>query len=430
MTTAAGAAPTTPVGGGAGIRRGWAIVGALAVTQTVGYGVQMYAFTVLLLPMAADLHASTTAVTAAMTASVLAGAVAAVPVGRWLDRRGGRVLMTTGSVLATLFVAAWSRVDSLPELYAALIGVGLAGAMMLYEPAFAVVVTWFPDPRTRATALLAVTVVAGFASSIFLPLTGYLVAAHGWRIALLILAVAHGVVTIPLHALFVRRPTATAAGVGDPPPTVHRPMRTVLYDRRFVLLAVAFVAHAAALSAFTIHLVAYLVELGHSAAVGASIAGLLGLLSVTGRLATTAAQRRLPPTVVVATIFALQALAAAALPLIGATVAGAVAAVVAFGLGFGVATIARPLLLTHLFGTAGFATLAGALAVPVIIARALAPLGAAAVHDSTGSYPAVFVTIGLGCAVAAAGIARLGRSSPRTADRALNVLPPPTGTHG
>lgn len=53
--------------------RGWWIVAALAVTQTIGYGVLYYAFAVLLQPMAADLHTSATAVTGALTASVLAG---------------------------------------------------------------------------------------------------------------------------------------------------------------------------------------------------------------------------------------------------------------------------------------------------------------------------------------------------------------------
>ncbi|GGQ39112.1 MFS transporter [Couchioplanes azureus] len=408
--TATGAAPILAVEGGTGIRRGWVVVAALAVTQTVGYGVLTYAFTVLLLPIAAELHTSTTAVTGAMTASVLAGAVAAVPVGRWLDRHGGRVLMTAGSVLATLLVAAWSRVDSVAALYAVLVGLGLTGAMVLYEPAFAVVVAWFPDPRHRATALLAVTVVAGFASSIFLPLTGHLAAAHGWRTALLVLAGVHGAVTIPLHAVLVRRPTRPVPGVDDQSVAAPRPaLRIVLADRRFLLLTAAFVAQAAALSTFTIHLVAYLVELGHPAALGASIAGLLGLLSVAGRLGTTAAQRRLPPTAVTAAVFAVQALAAAALPLLGASTAGAVTTVVAFGLGFGVATIARPLLLTQLFGTTGYATLAGALTVPVTVAKALAPLAAAGIHDLTGAYPAVFVCIGVCCALAATGIVLLGR---------------------
>jgi hypothetical protein len=75
--------------------KGWRIVTAFAITQTVGYGVLYYAFAVLLQPIARSLHASTATVTGALTAPVLAGAAMAVPVGRWLDRHGGRALMTT-----------------------------------------------------------------------------------------------------------------------------------------------------------------------------------------------------------------------------------------------------------------------------------------------------------------------------------------------
>jgi hypothetical protein len=80
--------------------------------------------------------------------------------------------MTAGSIAGTLLLAAMSTVDNLVELYAVWIGIGLASAMVLYEAAFAVVITWHPTDGARANALLAVTVVAGFASRIFLPLTG------------------------------------------------------------------------------------------------------------------------------------------------------------------------------------------------------------------------------------------------------------------
>ncbi|WP_250213310.1 hypothetical protein [Acrocarpospora catenulata] len=61
--------------------------------------------------------------------------------------------------------------------------------MVLYESAFAVIVARF-DAQARANALLAVTIVAGFASSIFLPLTGLLVEKYGWRQALVVGTVA------------------------------------------------------------------------------------------------------------------------------------------------------------------------------------------------------------------------------------------------
>jgi MFS family permease len=401
--------------GGNPVFHGWWIVAALAVTQTVGYGALYYAFAVLLRPMAADLHTSTTMVTGALTASILTGAVMAVPVGRWLDRHGGRGLMTAGSLAATGLLVAWSRVHTVAGLYAVLVGVGLTSAMVLYEPAFAIVVAWF-DAARRAKALLAVTVVAGFSSSMFFPLTGLLVDRYGWRTALLALAGLHGAVTIPLHALVLRRPPTHPAPVSKSraaAPGRDEAVRAAIRDTRFWILAVAFVAHAAAITALTVHLVAYLIARGQPATFAASVAGLLGILSVTGRLALTGAQRRVRPTTVVAAIFGLQALAAVSLPLVGASRGGAVIAVVAFGLGFGVATIAHPTLLAERYGTTGYATISGLLTVPSTLAKAGAPLAAAALLHATSSYTPVWVAIGACCAVAAIGM--LTRAS----------LPPP-----
>jgi hypothetical protein len=135
------------------------LVAALAITQTIGYGALCYAFAVFLVPIAADLHTSTTAVTGAFTASVLTSAVLAVPVGRWLDQRGGRALMTFGSLLGTVLLLVWSQTDQLWQLYAVQIGIGAASAVSLYEAAFAVIIAWH-QPQQRSAALLALTVVA------------------------------------------------------------------------------------------------------------------------------------------------------------------------------------------------------------------------------------------------------------------------------
>jgi MFS family permease len=408
-----GAADRAPAGvlAGGSRRDGRRIVAALAVTQTVGYGALYYAFAVLLVPMAADLGLSSTVVTGALTASVLGSAVAAVPVGRWLGRHGGRGLMTSGSVLGTILLFAAAHVDGVVALYAVWTGIGLVTAAVLYEAAFAVVVAWHPEPSRRANALLAVTVVAGFASSIFFPLTGLLVDRYGWRSALTVLAVIHGLLTIPLH-LLVRRPPAGSRRTAIPPapPAASRsgrrgPLAGAMRDRGFWILTAAFVAHTAAMVTLSVHLVAYLVELGHRPAFAATIAGGLGVLSVTGRLLTTGAQHRWPTTSVVATVFTVQAAGALALPLVGDTTVGAGAAVLAFGLGFGVATIARPAILASRYGTVGFASLSGLLAAPLNVTKALAPLAAAALHTATGGYGAVAGAVAACCLLSAAGIA-------------------------
>jgi hypothetical protein len=58
--------------------------------------------------------------------------------------------MTAGSCAATLLVLAWSRVDTLPAVYALWFLMGLTLAATLYEPAFAAVVGWFPTATATA----------------------------------------------------------------------------------------------------------------------------------------------------------------------------------------------------------------------------------------------------------------------------------------
>jgi hypothetical protein len=94
-----------------------------------------------------------------------------------------------------------------------------------------------------------------------------------------------------------------------------------------------------------VHLINYLTTLGHPAPVAATIAGLLGVLSVTGRSVTTGLRRRLSTATITAAVFAFQAVGAALLPLIGLTTTGAITSVVIFGLGVSVATLTRPTLL-------------------------------------------------------------------------------------
>jgi MFS family permease len=385
----------------------WWVVAALAVTSTAGYGVLTYAFAVLLVPMQEALGADRTAVTGAQTISLLAAALAAVPAGRWLDRWGGRALMVGCSVLATLLVLAWSRVDSVPALYAVSFGLGVASAGVLYEAAFAVAVTWFRDAR-RGTALLAITMVGGFASTIFMPLTSVLVEAYGWRQALVVLAAVYGVLTIPLH-LLARRPRDAVPERRQ----ARQSTASAFRDPGYWLIGGVFVAQGIGIFVVGVHLVAYLRELGHAPTVAASVAGLLGVMSVTGRVATTIAGRRFAFTAVVATVFALQAAGLALLPAVGHALAPAVGCVLAVGLGFGVSTIARPTLLADRYGVAGYATLAGLLAAILMVTKALAPLGAAWLRTAADSYTPVMVISAAGGVLGAAGLLALGRAGRR-----------------
>jgi predicted MFS family arabinose efflux permease len=176
--------------------------------------------------------------------------------------------------------------------------------------------------------------------------------------------------------------------------------RAAWRDPGFWLIAAAFTAQATALAVISVHLVSYLVRLGHPPGFAATVAGLLGVLAVTGRVVTTALRRRSSTAVVTAAVFVLQAAALAALPAVGHTALGAAACVTAFGIGFGVATIARPAILADRYGTTAYASIAGTLSVPVTIAKATAPLLAAVLALHNG-YNAVMLAGSLACILAA-----------------------------
>ncbi|MBR7828705.1 MFS transporter [Actinospica sp. MGRD01-02] len=403
-------APAGPSGRGTRLRAGWGqyrwrLVTAVAVSQTVSYGVLYYSFSVFLAPTAQALHASTTAVTGAMTLALIAGAASMLPVGRWLDRHGGRMLMTAGAIVATLLALAWSQVRSVPELYAVWAGIGAVSSAVQYEAAFPVVVSHFPA-HLRSRALLGVTVVAGFASSIFLPVAGLLDQGLGWRDAILVLALVHGVVVIPLNA-YVRRP-GTHAARHHADRTRRETVRRALRDRVFHLLGAGFVAQTGAVATISVLLVTVLRALGHPPAFAAAVAGLLGVLSVTGRLASTAVGQRVSTRQVTVVVFAVQGAGAVLLPLIGRSPLGAMVCVLLFGLGFGVASIARPALLAEHFGTDAFATLSALWAVPLTLMEAFTPLAVALLWHAAGLAWAMAGAAGL-CALGSLALLAAGR---------------------
>ncbi|MEV4472394.1 MFS transporter [Nonomuraea salmonea] len=373
------------------------MVAALAVTQTIGYGVLYYAFSVFLTPMTRDLRAGGTQVAAALTLAVATTALCAPFAGRWLDARGGRGLMTAGSVLGTLAVLGWSQAHTLLQLYGVFVAIGVASAMVLYEPAFAMIMAWF-DGRGRADALLAVTIVAGFASSVFLPLSGLLVELYGWRQALVVLGLGYGLAAIPLHALVLRRPAHQAAKVTAT--TRGDLVRSAVRGRPFWLLAAAFTAHNGAVATIAVLLVTYLIHLGHPPVFAATVAGLLGVLSVTGRVVTTGLRRRWAAAPVAAGVFAVQGAGALLMPVVAGSAAGAIGCVLLFGIGFGVGTITLPYLLSERYGTTAYASLSGRIALFAVADKAAAPLAAVALAQAAG-YGWVMGAVAAACGVAA-----------------------------
>jgi len=360
------------------------------VTETISWGIIYYSFPVFLRAMEVDLGASRVGVTGALSAALAVSAVAALPVGRWLDRCGPRALMTAGSCLAAVLVLAWSRVESLTALYAIWCAMGLAMATTLYEPAFAAVVQWFTSHRDRA--LLVVTLAAGLASTIFMPLAAWLLGRFGWRTAAELLGILLAVTTIPIHALVLRparHHDSPVPGIAALRAEASVPLRGALANPVFWALAGAFAVGVFASVAVTVHLIPYLIQHGYPGAYAAAIVGWIGAMQLLGRALFAPVAAWFGPRVVTGAIFIAQGAAMALLP-VAVYPPGLVPVIVLLGATNGMSTLARATAVAEIFGRRNYGSISGAIAVGANGARALGPVGASLLVLWLGSYERVF----------------------------------------
>lgn len=383
---------------------GWGLVGTLGLTEMTSWGVLYYAFGVFLVPMEQELGWSRAAMAGAFSLTLLLSGIAAVPVGRWVDRHGPRLLMTVGSVLATLLVLAWSTVTNIVVFYLIWAAIGMVTAAVLYEPAFVVVANWFE--RRRDAALTLLTFLGGLASVVYIPLAEWLIQGYGWRSALVLLAAILGIGTIPLHALVLRRRPAdlgllpdgaTVARVNAPARPDARPApdhtaREALLDSSFWWLTAAFALVTMASVAVSVHFVPYLIDRGFSSTFAATMAGLIGVMALPGRLIFTPLGTWLPRRLISAGIFLCQTVALVVLVMMP-TQLGVILFVVLFGAGFGAVSPARAALVAELYGPRAYGSISSVLTAWSSGARALGPVGAGLLFSRFGSYVPVFWTL-------------------------------------
>jgi MFS family permease len=398
---------------------GWYIAVTLAVTETISWGILYYAFSVFLAPMEAELGWTRAELTGGFSLMWLMSGLLAYPVGAWIDKHGARGLMSIGAIAASILVIAWSQVNSLPAFYAIWAGLGMCAAAVLYEPAFAVIAAWFQ--RRRGAALAIVTFAAGFASTIFLPLTDALLRAFGWRTAVLILGIFLACITVPLHALMLRRrpadlslrPDGAPVEPSAPHPSAAAPegvsFRDALRGRVFWWVTAGFALASLSAAGIRVHFIPFLISEGVDSSIAATATGLIGAMQVAGRIAFAPLDRRFSSRTIVVGVFALQT-AALGLLLIGRAPALLLIFIVIFGAAQGAFTLTRPAILAELYGSAHYGRISSILALCLTLTSTAAPLGASLVYDQAGTYqPVLWIVVGLG--IAATGIALVARRS-------------------
>jgi MFS family permease len=371
-----------------GQRRLGGVLATLCVTEITSWGVLFYAFPVLVPAIARDTGWSPATLTAALSVALLVSALTGIAVGRALDRHGPRWLMTAGSVVGVAAVVLIATARSLPWFFLGWVGAGLAMAATFYPPAFAALTRWYGPNRVRALTTL--TLVAGFASTVFAPLTALLAVNLGWRSTYLVLAVVLAVITVPGHWFGLRRPW--------PPVTTDATASTRRSeDARspaFVALVAAFSLTALGTYAVVVNLVALLSERGLSTGTAAIALGLGGAGQVAGRLGFATLVNRTGVRTRTAVVIVILATTTTLLGALTSPAALIVASVLA-GMARGVFTLLQATAVADRWGTAGYGRLSGLLSAPLTIMSAVAPYTGAVLAAVTGSYSTAFVVLGV-----------------------------------
>ena len=361
------------------------IIAALGVTQIFAWGSSYYLPAVLARPIAADTGWPFPWVVGGLSLGLLAAALVSPHVGRTIERHGGRPVLAASASLLAAGLLGLALAHGMATYLAAWLILGLGMGAGLYDAAFATLGRLFGLEARQAIAAL--TLFGGFASTVCWPLSAFLVAELGWRGTCLVYAAFQLIVAVPVHLLALPRVAARpapAVAAGGPAATpVPRRVEPIL-----VLLAAALTISSTISAVVSVHLLSFLQAREVAAVTAVALGALVGPSQVGARAIEILVARYHHPawTKVASTILVALGIVAlwGRLPLLPA-------ALVLYGAGIGLESIARGTLPLALFGAGGYASLMGRLAMPSLIAQAVAPSLAALLMEAAGTDRTLFV---------------------------------------
>ncbi len=347
------------------------LVPALGLTQIISWGALYYSIGVLGASMRADLELSAAALFGAYSLSLLLSALAAPLAGRAIDRYGGRLVMSVGSVTAALALFAIAHAQSTLSFYAAWALAGVAMAMSLYDAAFATLSQH--SGTSYRSALTALTLMGGLASTVFWPLSLKGLEWFGWRDTMSTFALLQLAICLPLHLAFVPRSVSPIAPGKTGAEYENGALPQNKRRAAFVALGVAFALNGFIVSALTVHMIGVLQGKGLTLASAVWIGAFFGPMQVAGRILEFTVGWRFSSRRIGMIALWLLVGALALLIALRGEILLALAFAIVFGGSNGVVTIVRGTVPAELFGRAGYGGILGSLAAPALFARAVAP---------------------------------------------------------
>ncbi|MFC0339877.1 MFS transporter [Paracoccus niistensis] len=369
--------------------RRWPVISALGIVQILAWGSSYYLMAVLAQPIVDDTGWPLPWVVGAVSVALACAGLASPLVGRLIARHGGRPVLAAGCTLLAAGLLICAAAPSLPTFYLGWCVIGLGMSAGLYDPAFATLGRLYKD-QTRS-AITALTLWGGFASTVSWPLSTWLLGQFDWRDTVAVWAALHLLVSLPLILCLVpNEPRATGKEGHAALDGTH----LVGAERgAFLVMAAILVLSGLAVTMISVHLLTFLQAQGLSLMDAVAIGALLGPAQVAARVIEMASRGRHHP--IWSLLFACGSVATGLL-LLALDLQVPALAMILYGAGNGVFSIARGALPLALFGAERYPALMGRLARPALLAQAAAPVLGGALVGMLGPGTTLNVVAALG----------------------------------
>ena len=352
------------------------VISALGVTQIVAWGSTYYLLAVLAKPIADDTGWSFAWVVGGLSLGLLVAGLVSPRVGHSIQHHGGRPVLAVGALLLACGLLGLGLSPSLPFYLASWIVLGAGMGAGLYDAAFSTLGRLYGQQARTAIATL--TLFGGLASTLCWPLSALLVSHVGWRAGCFIYAGIHLAIVLPIYLFLLphepkRNPATANAGDGVNK-KLFKQSTTSGSALLFGLLAIAITLSAMISTVVSVHLLTILQLRDIALAAAVALGALVGPTQVVARAIDMTISRYHHPlwTMLAATLFVAIG--------VGTLWAGfriISAALVFYGAGIGIESIARATVPLAIFGHDRYAVIMGRIASPSLIAQAAAPsLGA------------------------------------------------------
>jgi len=378
--------------------------------MALGSGLSMAAFGLYVGPLEDEFGWTRAEVSLAFSVALLASGTIAPLIGQWIDARGARIVILTGTIATAGSFVLLSLTQALWQYYVFYAIHAISRQMMFFLPFQALTSQWFRRRRGVALSILG----SGFSLGglVVLPVVALVISGLGWRGAYLFSAVVIAGF-LPLALLVVRdRPSDMGQRVdGDMPDsgsdaggnvsddgggmTLREAARTPL----FWICALGFMLFFFGMIGWAVHQVPFYESKGMSRGTAALIVSLSAGASIVARLSMgIIADRFQRFETVVALLMAL--LFSAMATLLISTAWFAIGIYLMFWvIGASAGPMVESLVLIKAFGVRHFGAILGAMLVIEMLGEIISPTAAGAIYDSTGSYDgALLMFMGAFCA--------------------------------